>query len=71
MTIQALLKKSKIQKIGKTPVVVLPFKIWREIENRLEDMEMNASVVLRKKIAKARSEKKLYSVSQLNQAVYN
>jgi hypothetical protein len=57
MTIQTLLEKSKIQKIGKTPVVVLPLKIWREIENRLEDAEMSASVFLRKKIAKARSEK--------------
>jgi hypothetical protein len=65
MTIQILLEKSKIQKIGKTPVVVLPLKIWREIENRLEDMEMSASVFLRKKIARARSEKKLYSPSQV------
>jgi hypothetical protein len=65
MTIQTLLEKSKIQKIGKMPVVVLPLKIWREIENRLEDMEMNASVVLKKKIVKARSEKKLYSSSQV------
>jgi hypothetical protein len=69
MTLQNLLKKYKIQKIGKVPVIILPLKIWREIENQLEEAEMNVSVSLRKKIAKARSEKKLYSPSQVKKTL--
>lgn len=52
-------------KIGKTPVVILPLNIWKEMENKLEDLEMLESQTLRKKIAKARSEKKIYSSSQV------
>lgn len=35
----AVLEKIKTQKIGKAPVVVLPLKLWQEIENQLEDLE--------------------------------
>lgn len=45
-------------KIGKTPVVVLPMKEWREIEDSLEDLEMYTSKTLAKDIAKARREVK-------------
>ena len=65
MTTAKILEKIKPQKIGKTPVVVLPFKIWRDIENQLEELAMIHSKTLRRKIAKARSEKKLYSSSQV------
>lgn len=65
MTSSKLLDKTDFQKIGKKPVVVLPLAIWREIENRLEDLAIQESKKLRKKIAKARSEKKLYSSSEL------
>ncbi|MBI4993184.1 MAG: hypothetical protein HZC26_03565 [Candidatus Magasanikbacteria bacterium] len=58
-------KVIKTQKIGKMPVVVLPLPVWEEIQNRLEDMEMTQSDSFRKKIAKARSEKKFYSLAQV------
>lgn len=59
-----LLEKIKPQKIGKTPVIILPLKTWQKIEDRFEELEMINSESLRKKITKARSEKKLYSSSQ-------
>ncbi len=65
MTTQELLEKVKIQKIGKTPVVVIPLGTWRDIENRLEDSEMQSSKLFRKKITRARAEKKLYSSAQV------
>jgi len=64
MTISTLLKKVYSQKIGKTPVVVLPLNFWQEIESNLEDLEMMNSRFLRKKIAKARLEKKAYNSSR-------
>ena len=51
------------------PVVVLPLRIWRELESRLEDAEMVDSTTLKKKIAKARAEKKLYSFPQIKKAL--
>lgn len=64
MTISTLISKTKVQKIGKAPVVVLPVKIWQFIEEQLEELEMFHSESLRNKIAKARSEKKFYSASE-------
>lgn len=49
------------QKIGKEPVVIVPLKQWEDLESRLEDFEMSSSVSFRKKIAKARAEKKRYT----------
>ncbi len=46
------------------PVVVLPLQIWRELESRLEDAEMVNSTALKKKIAKARADGKLYSFAE-------
>ncbi len=69
MTIFTLLTKTKIQKIGKVPVVVLPIKIWQYFEEQLEELEMVRSQSLRKKIAKARLEKKLYSTSEVRKAL--
>ncbi len=69
MTIAKLLEYSRIQKIGKKPVVVLPLKIWRAIETRLEDLEMAASQSFRKKIAQARLEKKFYSAAQIKDSL--
>ncbi|PIP30165.1 hypothetical protein COX26_00110 [Candidatus Jorgensenbacteria bacterium CG23_combo_of_CG06-09_8_20_14_all_54_14] len=64
MTVQQLLEKAKIQKIGKTPVVVLPLDVWQSIEEQLEELEMRFSNPFRKKIAKARAEKKFYSSAE-------
>ncbi len=58
MTISALLSKTKIQKIGKTPMVVIPLSVWGKIENYIEDLEMINSPSLRKNIKKARAEVK-------------
>ena len=63
MTSQQLLGKirnTEVQKIGKTPVVIVPIKIWEEIGDRLEDLEMEQSASFKKKITRARSEKTLY-----------
>lgn len=68
MTARQLLekiKKSEVAKIGKKPVVVLPLKVLREIEDYLEDLEMSGSKRLAAKIKKARSEKKLYSAAEV------
>ncbi|MEK7192367.1 MAG: hypothetical protein AAB646_02545 [Patescibacteria group bacterium] len=67
MTTAKLLEQSKVQKIGKKPVVVLPLSIWKEIEDRLEDVQANESKSFKKKIAKARMEKKFYSSSQVKE----
>jgi len=65
MTLSTLLSKTKIQKIGKAPVVVLPLNTWEKIWEYIENLEMMQSRSLRKKIAKARSEKKIYSSYQV------
>ncbi|OGZ51771.1 MAG: hypothetical protein A3F26_02845 [Candidatus Ryanbacteria bacterium RIFCSPHIGHO2_12_FULL_47_12b] len=72
MTSQQLIEKVKktgVQKIGKLPVVVLPLKVWEEIEDHLEDAQIESSLFLKKKIAKARLEKKLFSASQVKTMV--
>ena len=61
MTTQQIIEKTKPQKIGSKPVVVLPLDIWRKVENELENLEMLRASVFKGKIVKARSEKKTYS----------
>ncbi len=56
-----VLANIQYQKIGKEPVVIVPLKQWEDLEDRLEDFEMSSSVFFRKKIAKARGEKKRYT----------
>lgn len=65
MTIVQLLNNKIEQKIGKQPVVVLPLKIWREIEEKLKDMAMERSKILKRKIIRARAQKKLYSAAEV------
>lgn len=69
MTTSTLIKKAREEKIGKMPVVMLPLHIWRELESRLEEAEMANSIVLKKKIAKARAGGKLYSFPQIKKAL--
>jgi hypothetical protein len=59
------IKKTEVKKIGKTPVVVLSLKVWREIEDYLEDLEISQSKQLAAKIKRARSQKKLYSAAEV------
>ena len=61
MTNKTLLGKVNTQKIGEKPVVILPIKLWQVIEDKLEELEMFNSKSFRRKIAKARKEKTLYS----------
>jgi len=72
MTSQQLLekiKKTDVQKIGKAPVVVLPLKVWEEIEDCLEDLQIANSRLLGRKIIGARREKKLYSAAEVRKAL--
>lgn len=46
--------KSQTLKIGKEPVVLVPLKLWRKIEDCLEDQEALASEAFRRRIRKAR-----------------
>lgn len=67
MTAQKFLEKlreSKPQKIGKSPVVVIPLAVWKELEEKLEDFDMLRSKKLVREIARVRREKKLYSSFQ-------
>jgi hypothetical protein len=57
--------KAEIKKIGKKTMVVLPIKIWRDIEDYIEDIEMERSKTLAKKIQHARAEKKTYSLEEV------
>ena len=69
MSTAKLLEQGKQQKIGKKPVVVLPLKIWKEIEDRLEDSQAKESKNFLKRIAKARLETKLYSSTQAKKSL--
>lgn len=64
MTANKLLEKTNVQKIGKNPVVVLPLRVWREVESRLEDLAIAESKHLKLRITKARKEKRLYSSTE-------
>ncbi|MDP1689162.1 MAG: hypothetical protein Q8L47_03465 [bacterium] len=61
MTTQQIIEKTRPQRIGNKPVVVLPLEVWYKIENELENLEMMRSSTIRGKIAKARSEGKTYT----------
>ena len=63
------IKKTRVQKIGKAPVVILPLKVWQEIESSLEDLEAEEGHFLVRKIDKARRERKLYSANQVKKAL--
>lgn len=65
MTVSSLLEKAKHETIGDQPIVILPLRFWREVEEKLEDLQMVESKDLKKKIAKARAEKKLYSATKV------
>lgn len=63
------IKSAEIQKIGNTPVVVISLKKWQEIEDSLEDLAITQAQFLKKKIAKARKEKKYYSLDEIKKMV--
>lgn len=69
MTVSKILENCRTQKIGGKPVVVLPLEIWKKIEDKLEDSEMSGLENIRRKVAKARKEAKLYSASEAKKAL--
>jgi PHD/YefM family antitoxin component YafN of YafNO toxin-antitoxin module len=52
-------------KIGKKPVVIVPLEYWEKIEEKLEDIEILNSKNLKRKIEKARKERKVYSSKEV------
>ena len=59
------IKNPSVERIGKSPVVVLPLKVWREIEDCLGEVEIEQSRRLQRKISAARRAKKSYSAAQV------
>ncbi len=49
----------------KEPMVILPMAEWQNVQDRLEELEMTSSQSFRKKIAKARKEKKGYTLAEV------
>ena len=66
MTISTILEKTKIQKIGKAPVVVLPLDIWRQLENILEEYQMSHSLAYIKSIEESRKQIKSGKLYELD-----
>ena len=64
-----LMKKAKIFKLGKSPVVVLPMRTWKLIRERAEMLEeyyqMANSKKYRRNIARARASRKEISADSL------
>lgn len=58
------IRNASVQKIGRSPVVVLPLKIWQEVEEYLEELEIEQCRLLPRKISVARREKKSYSAAR-------
>lgn len=54
MTKVAVLNKSQTITIGKEPVVLVPLKLWRQVEDYLEDQEALASKRYLRRIKEAR-----------------
>ena len=51
-----VIDKSKTVRVGKQPMVLVPLKLWRKMEDYLEDQEALASKSFLRRIRKARSE---------------
>ncbi len=66
MTISTILEKTKIQKIGKMPVVVLPLDIWRQLEDILEEYQMSYSPAYIKSIEESRKQIKSGKLYELD-----
>ena len=69
MTVSKILESYRTQKIGGKPVVVLPLEIWKKIEDKLEDSEMSGLGNVRRKVARARKEIKIYSASEVKKSL--
>lgn len=62
MTTATLIKKigklSETATFKKEPVILLPFSLWEELQDKIEDLEALSSVNYGKKIERARKETK-------------
>ena len=69
ISMDTLMKKAQIFKLGKSPVVVLPIRVWELISERAEMLEeyyqMYNSKKYKRDIAKARTSKKEISANSL------
>ncbi|MSO20728.1 MAG: hypothetical protein EXQ56_09760 [Acidobacteria bacterium] len=54
MSKKAVLEKETILRIGKEPVVIVPLKLWQEMQDRLEDREALASPKFLRRISQGR-----------------
>jgi len=66
MTISSILDKTKIQKIGKTPVVVLPLDVWQKLESALEEYQTISSLSYLKSIKESRKQIKVRKLYEFN-----
>ena len=64
----AMFHKIKPQKIGSTPVVVVPLKDWRKIEEIIEEYHAEKSSRYRASIRAAREQIKQGKIHRLNAA---
>jgi PHD/YefM family antitoxin component YafN of YafNO toxin-antitoxin module len=51
-----LVDESKTIRVGKEPMVLIPLKLWRMVEDHLEDQEALASKNYLRRIRKARKD---------------
>lgn len=66
MTISTILEKTKTQKIGKMPVVVLPLAVWQQLEIILEEYQMSCSLNYFRSIKEARKQIEAGKLYELN-----
>ena len=50
----SIVEKSATLRVDKEPVVIVPLRLWRQIEDYLEDQEALASKKFLRKVAKGR-----------------
>ena len=52
----SIVEKSATLRVDKEPVVIVPLRLWRQIEDYLEDQEALASKKFLRKISKGRKD---------------
>ncbi|GEM_PF-3195630 len=66
MIISTLLSKTKVQKIGKIPVVILPLEDWKKFEGIMEEYLMSHSQNYRRSVKRARQDIARGNLYELN-----
>ncbi len=52
----SIIEKSKVMRVGKEPVVLVPLKLWQKMEDALEDQEAASSKRYVSKIQRSRND---------------